>query len=529
MHWLSSNSISPMLGTPLPSKKTIPNKNITFLLDQYEYYSMRKTHLKTLKADPKTYIVNPLPKELKTKLDQYLLEYFRLAKPLTELYTEIETLIAKYPNIPQILLEYANMRRFGGDLEKSVELIQTARSINPHFSVPKYMQARVVSVKGKPYAGKEIVDEVHKNYAVIDHTLLEIRYLSSACLNTRSKSHAFKLITAYVCACPDDMRAALNQVYTLYALQDTDQVLEYSKRFLDKYEYDACVVYYRARAYAQKGNRDEAFKHFDIVLNRSKEPMFLAQCYYDKALLRSPDTEFPLMVQDLEAAHKLYPKINGDVVLSDLYRSKGNYKEALEWLDRYGTRIDKANDIFYNRLCAEINAGLGNNEEAVRCYLALIEQDGAHSAFYTLRLNSLLQFLAIFQAVVTHCYYHQYYYCQPYYVSCSVNNVYAHTIIMQYINQKLIQAELRYNTNYDKQFLIVFTISQHANIKIEYKSLLFCQIINNGYQKSALCCLFAIKSTLTKCSSTHCSSNVPRQFLWHGSELPFRKLFPISH
>ena len=96
------------------------------------------------------------------------------------------------------------------------------------------------------------------------------------------------------------------------------------------------------------------------------------------------------MVQDFETAYKLFPKINADICLADLHRSKGNFAEAKKWLDLYGTRVDQESDIFYNRLCADINAGLGNKEEAMRRYLMLVDKDSGNAIYYTARINSLL-------------------------------------------------------------------------------------------------------------------------------------------
>eukprot|EP00826_Nyctotherus_ovalis_P009396 TRINITY_DN1247_c0_g2_i10.p1 TRINITY_DN1247_c0_g2~~TRINITY_DN1247_c0_g2_i10.p1 ORF type:complete len:319 (+),score=99.85 TRINITY_DN1247_c0_g2_i10:23-958(+) len=288
------------------------------------------------------------------------------------------------------LLEYANMKRFGCDLEEALKLIEKAQKESLVCTIPKYMKARLVSIQGDPFAGKELVDGVQKENPVIDHTLLEVRYLSSAMVNVKSKSAAFKLITAYIAVCPDDMRASLNQIYALYIMKDSDRVLEYSKIFLDKYKYDACVAYYRAKAYALKKERDEAFKYFDLILNQSKEPMFLAQCYYDKALLRQSATEFDEMKTELEAAFSLYPKINADIVLADLYRNRKQYSEAARWLDSYASRVDKATDIYYNRMCATLSVETGNKEEAIRCYTVLIEKDGANAAYYSMKIESLL-------------------------------------------------------------------------------------------------------------------------------------------
>jgi len=391
VNWFANSNISPMLGMPLKSKNVIENKNINFLLGKYKYYQMRFTHLKLIKTGLKPYIIKPLPAELKGKIEKLLIEYFRLMRPLSELYIELETLISKYPEIPQLLLEYANMLRFGGQFDKSLDLIKKASEMNLCASIPKYMLARVVSVKGKPLAGKETIDEVQNKYPIFDHYMLEMRYLASACLNTESKSMAFNIVTAYLEVCPEDMRASLNQVYTLYTLQEDEKVLEYSKKFLDKYEYDACVVYYRGRAFGHKGNIEEAFKHFDIVLSRSKEPIFLAQCYYDKALLRKQDKEFAEMVSDLTEADKLYNKLNADIILADLYKSKKDWENGMKWLTKYGERIDKANDILFNRVGAEINLALGNKEAAISSYLMLIEKDGVYSHFYRARLNSLLE------------------------------------------------------------------------------------------------------------------------------------------
>ena len=387
--WFSASLRSPMLGTEIKTKNTVVNRNMSYLMERFEYYNMKKAHLATIKADAKNYSLPRMDNDLKLKLESLLIEYFRLTKTLPELYQELDALIKEYPDAYQLYFEYANILRFGGESEKALDFIKLAEERTPHLSISKYMMARVISSKGKFMAGRDVLDEAQRANSLVDHTLLETRYLSSAYLNTRSKKLALKVISAYISVCPNDMRAQLNQVYTFFALQDVENVLAYSKVFLDKYTYDACVAYYRAKAYAQKNNKDEAFKCFQLVLDKSREPIFLAQCYYDMALMRPVATESSTIEKELIEAHRLYSKINADVSLADVYRTKKDYVEALKWAEIYGNRVDKETDVYYNRLSADINARIGNSDAAVATFIKLIDIDGANSGYYSSRINGI--------------------------------------------------------------------------------------------------------------------------------------------
>ena len=388
--WLVGSSISPMLGVPLESKKMCPNKSIKYIQGAVSFYVARLAHFRAVCKDKVPFEARGMVPELKKKLDVILINYFRLANPLVELYAALDQLLVEYPTAHQIYLEYANMLRFGGDTEKALEHIEKAEKLYPRSCIPHYMKIRLTSAKGKEYAGRVMLEEAQRAISIFDHSLLEIRYLSSAYLSTRNRYFSLHLVSAYILACPNDMRAMLNQVYVYYNLADHESVLESSKRFLERYEFDACVLYYRARTFGFLKQKDEAMKSFELILSRCKEPIFLAQCLYDRALIRSPDTEFAEMEQELQKAHSLFAKINADIQLADLYRNRQNYVEALKWVNLYGERINKDTDIYYNRLTADIKDKLGAADEAVGWYVHLSEIDPANGPYYTQRINILL-------------------------------------------------------------------------------------------------------------------------------------------
>lgn len=389
-NWLCSSDKSPMMGTPLTSKKKFINRSIHYLLAQYDFLIMQSVHSKYMRKKSEIYVKELLPLPLKHNFESIMIEYFQLVYPLTDFYKKLETLITQYPNNVDILIEYANMKRFGGELESSLKIIRDAIKISPNYSVPRYLEARVMSIKGNIIEGKEIIDANLKRHAIIDHLLFEVRYLSSAYLSVSSKNDSFRLIEAYVKICHDDMRAFLNYIYTLYLIEDIEKVLIESKKFLKRYKYDACIMYYKAKALCKKSKIVKAHKCLDTIIGFSKEPSFLAQCYYNKAAMRSGENEFELFKEELEKANSLYPKINADFALADKYKARKNYFEAMRWLQMYGNHVDKLNDIYYNRLNAELSEKLGNTEEALNSYILLIEKDGINTEYYTSRINSLL-------------------------------------------------------------------------------------------------------------------------------------------
>ena len=388
--WLTTSTLSPMLGVALESKSMRPNKIIGFVKSSVNYYTARLAHFSSIYKDRRPFETRAMHPNLKKEMDVLMVQYFRLSTPLCELYASLDKLLVEYPTAHQIYYEYANMLRFGGNTERALEFIDKGEKQHPHSCVSQYMKIRVTCSKGKEFVGREMLEEALRTVSIFDHSLLEIRYLSSAFLSTHNRYFSLQLISSYLLACPNDMRAMLNQVYVYYNMADHDNVLEMSRRFLDRYEFDACVLYYRARAFSFKKNNDEAMKAFQEILDRCKEPIFLAQSFYDRALIRSADTDYPQLEADLKQAHNLFPKINADLQLADLYKNKQNYPEALVWIEKYGERINKESDIYYNRLFADIKDKMGAAEEAINCYTHLGEIDPANGQYYTGRINILL-------------------------------------------------------------------------------------------------------------------------------------------
>ncbi len=389
-HWFKDSTRSPMLGTMLASTNTFHNKAVQFLVDTCEGSIMRRSHLACLKADPKMFVLRRVPAELQPRIESLMQRYFRLSSPLSELYAEFEELIRKYPDVYQLYLEYANMRRFGMDTDKATALIEAAAKVNPNTSITKYMSARVSSVEGDFIRGRAMVDELHQSYSILDHTLLEMRYLASAYTGTRSKKLSLDIVSAYVDICPNDARARLNQIFTYYTMQEDNNVISFSEKFLARYEYDACVVYYRARSLVKKGDKAQAQKLYELIVSRSKEPLFLAQCYYDMAFLKTPETEFEAMERDLKKSHELCQKLNADLQLAGLYRNRNNFVEAERWTELYGAHVKKETDIYYNRLMSDIYASTGRKDSAVQILFRLADIDAENSVYYNNRADELL-------------------------------------------------------------------------------------------------------------------------------------------
>lgn len=388
--WFTSSTMSPMLGINISTNVLRANKFIDFLQAQVEYYRCSEAHFKSVVKEKQKYSIPHLNLELKKELDQILYHYFRLTKPLNELYKSLDSLIIKFPNSFQIQLEYANMLRFGAENEKALQFIQDAQRIEPNSCIPKYMEIRIASAKGNGYFGRETLETAQARQCISDNCLIEIRYLSSTFASIRCKERALNYISAYLLVYPNDMRAMLNQVYMYFNMFNYNKVLETSKKFLDKFKYDACVLYYRAKAFVFSEKKQEAFKLFDFIIKTSKEPIFIAQCLYDRACARVLDEEYEKVQQELRKAHQYYSKINADVCLSELYKNNQDYCKALEWLEIYGSRIDREKDIYYNRLAAEINENLGNREVALVSYNILRGIDAINDSYYENRIDMLL-------------------------------------------------------------------------------------------------------------------------------------------
>jgi len=379
--WITTSTRSPMIGTTLSSTNFVKNKSIAYFTNCYDYYAASYS-----KHKPK--VINPLPTTLKHKLGKLMVDYFQLAQPLSIIYSSFESLQKEFPEEEIVTLEYANTMRFGCVKKKALELIEEVKSESSLFVIAKYMKARLIGLKN-PLHGKGLIEEVQRVYSIADHTLLEIRYLASAVLFLKNKLEGLKVINAYVELCPNDMRAFLNQVYAFHYSKNTEKVLEYGKKFLERYKYDACVSFYMAKAYAVLKNKVEAHKYFDMVIDKSKDPMFSSECYYGKAMLRDEETEFNEKVSELIKANELFPKIIADLALANLYKDKRQYTEANKWLEIYGSRVNKETDISYYRVKAGIKEAMGDRQEAIRCYTFLIENDGAYAGYYNMKINEL--------------------------------------------------------------------------------------------------------------------------------------------
>ena len=106
--------------------------------------------------------------------------------------------------------------------------------------------------------------------------------------------------------------------------------------------------------------------------------------------MRNPEAEFEAVVKDLQLAHSIYPKINADLLLAEAYCAKRDYAFAIKWMRIYGARVDRANDILYQRLNADICDNTGRVQEAIASYVKLSEIDGINAPYYTQRLHVLL-------------------------------------------------------------------------------------------------------------------------------------------
>lgn len=388
--WFSSSSISPMIGNPLESKEIIENKSVSYLLNRFDYYSRSASHIKKIKANPVSYEMKPLPKELKQNLVMIRMKYLKLSQPLSTLTKKLDTLLLQYPECIEILVEYANIKRFENNIDRAFELIQLALKLKPNSNIAKCTKARLELIKGNILEAQSILEEIQFKTPLIDQTLLEVRYFASLSLHIYAQEASLALINAYMSLFPNDVRGQLSQIYGVYALNDMKKVLELTKTFFNQFGYDTYATYYRAHALSCLQKKTDAIREFDCIIKNCKEPSFLAKCYYERAMLRNLDSEFIKIEEELIIAHNLTANCNADATLANLFREKHNYEEAQKWLKIYGERITKEQNTLYNKLGAVINEKLGNNKEAIRCYETLVKIDSNKTSYYYRKISSLM-------------------------------------------------------------------------------------------------------------------------------------------
>lgn len=403
-NWLSRKKISPVSGQELKSPTLFENKLIKGLIytfnyskNQYYFYKNKLINVKR-KSDinKKNTLLNIKIKEKDIILSKEILRkcldnYFKSTLDLKLCCEEMKKAIDLNPIDSEIILNYANILRYSGKFEDALKYNKKLKLINESELISKYMKIRIYSEMGQKFEAIEKLENLLLVNLISEHTLLDIRFLSTTYLSTDFLEISEDYIKAYLREIPHDPRALSHMINLQYINEQFEKVINESKEYLIHNPDDVSVLFYLAESHKELENTEEALRIYQNVNNFSKDKTVKAKSLYKSAVLRDNKKEFALIIKELEESFNLDPKEEADIFLAALYTDNKMYNKAEEWIKKCSERIDIQNDELILGIQAEIFEYNKKYEEAISNYIRLTEISKNDFNFYESKIEELLE------------------------------------------------------------------------------------------------------------------------------------------
>jgi len=394
--WLKKRTGSPMLGTELEHTRLLQNKTISAYLMIFRGLKSRLIKKPIPKKPKSEKIVKKvieqliLPPEIKKKLDEALSHYYKATKDLKECCVLMQSVYEAAPYNFEVIFNYANIMRFSSEFEKSLQLIKEIKNLRPDSLIPHYMKVRILSEMNKKDKSIELLEKTLAENRILDHSLLEIRFMSYSHLSADNKSLAENFVDAYLKVIPDDPRAISHRIYIDLLNENYEKVVEMSKKYLLENQDDVSILFHLAKAYLKVGQKDESKKTYLRIISISLDKTVKAKALYELAIIRDCNTEMTQMIEELEESYKLDPSEEADGYLAALYADKKLYIKAEEWLKECEKRTPIDSDSVYLGIKAQIQESKNQYTEAIQSYIKLAEMDSQNSEYYNTKIEEIL-------------------------------------------------------------------------------------------------------------------------------------------
>jgi len=398
--WFKGQSISPVTAENLNNKTLYTNKVIKGLIETFldnklrtlkHKFELIKTN-KILKSNTEiqSKIVSNEDETLSKELAKNAVSnYYQSSLPVKECIEIMEKAYSLNPNNAEILSDLINMQRYASSYNCAYKNLKILKLISNFYFISKFMKIRILHESNNHSDAIKKFEKVVMSSTISNYSLIEIRYLSFCYLKIESFLVTERLINSYISLVPNDSRA-LSQRINLNYLQDRNsEVVEDCNLYYTKYGVEITVLSDWAIALSNLKRNKESIECYYRIINVSTEKYIKAKSLISCAHLRSIETEFLQIEDELIKANEIDDSQGSDFLLIKLYVVKKLYEKALEWMQILGKRINisETNAALIYR--AKIYRKLFRYEDAVMDYIRLTEIDEGNVNRYNNKINKI--------------------------------------------------------------------------------------------------------------------------------------------